>query len=297
MKLLKLIKLSSLIILLCAFVCCSDSDEPNPEPEPEPEPPIKVFEGHWLKSATPYQWIIDKNGDVKTIMIEHVYNNSSLNIYRDSVRVKINNEFKLDFIPEDSLLTITEGEQKSQARVTTLEPELIKFVDLETEKETKLKRRGVYCTAAPKSIENLYLAALRYKVHGMLFRSAGEVLQYYHYEEVIDYEISEYTYQPGEDNKAHLKYHVKYRINPNKVISYTRNPNAGIDITFDIQGELDMTFWSYVYDEKYKNELYTGEFDGKVTSIVTNNRTGKVSTSEITGVKPFAMMTPDEDED
>lgn len=58
-----------------------------------------------------------------------------------------------------------------------------------------------------------------------------------------------------------------------------------------------MTFWSYVYDEKYKTELYTGEFDGKVTSIVTNNRTGKVTTSEITGVKPFAMMTPDEDEE
>ncbi len=295
MKLLKLIKLSSLSILMCAFVCCSDSDEPKTEPEPEL--PIRAFEGHWIKNASPYQWIIDKNGDVKTVSIEYVISISSLDINRDSVRVKVNNEFKLDFMPEDSILTITEGEQKSQALVTTLEPVLITFTDLETEKETKLRKRGVCCTAAPKSIENLYLAAHRYKVHGMLFRSAGEVLQYYYYEEVLDYEISEYTYQPGDDNTAHLKYHVKYRINPNKVISYTGNPNAGIDITFDIQGELDMTFWSYVYDEKYKTELYTGEFDGKVTSIVTNNRTGKVTTSEITGVKPFAMMTPDEDEE
>lgn len=296
-NLFKLVQNAALILLACMFFNCSDSNEPKNEPEPEPEPelPIKVFEGHWLKSTTPYQWIVDKNGDVKSISIEHVFNNSSLDIYRDSVRVKINSEFKLDFIPEDNMLTITEGEKKSEALVTTLEPDRIKFKDLQTEKETTLKKRGVYCTAAPKSIAGLYLAALRYKVHGMLFRSVGEVLQYYHYEEVIDYEISEYTYQPGDDNTAHLTYHVKYRINPNKVISYTGNPNAGIDITFDIEGELDMTFWSYVYDEKYKTELYTGEFDGKVTSIVTNNRTGKVSTSEITGVKPFAMMTPDEE--
>lgn len=148
-----------------------------------------------------------------------------------------------------------------------------------------------YCTEAPESIEGYYLCANRFKVHGMAFGINGVARQYFYYDEVIDNLISEYEYKKGEGNKAKLTYHVKYRINPNKVILFTGNTNAGIDITFDLQGELDLTFYCYRTDTDH----YIGEFNGKVISQVTNNRTGAVSNSEITGLKYFALERIEEE--
>ena len=53
---------------------------------------------------------------------------------------------------------------------------------------------------------------------------------------LTDEEISEYTYTPGEGNKANLRYHVKYRLNPEKLSAFT-GKNVITDITLDVIGD------------------------------------------------------------
>lgn len=93
-----------------------------------------------------------------------------------------------------------------------------------------------YCAAAPASIAGFYMSAKRFIAHGMLYGEEGHVRQYFYYDEVTDEEISEYTYTPGEGNKANLRYHVKYRLNPEKLSAFT-GKNVITDITLDVIGD------------------------------------------------------------
>ena len=54
-----------------------------------------------------------------------------------------------------------------------------------------------------------------------------------------------------------------------------------------------MEFWGHAYPDDPESTFWLGEFDGKVHSKVTNNRTGAVTESVIEGKKFFALTVPE----
>lgn len=180
--------------------------------------------------------------------------------------------------------------------MVSLEDKRITFEYPATRDTVVMKKIGEYCTTAPADIEDFYMSANRFKLHGMLFRSNQRALEFFYYFDVVDNDISEYTYTPGEGNSAHLSYHVKYRLNPEKVRIVTGIKNYKTDVTFDITGELDLTFLTHEEGGKNKSECYIGEMEGEVTGVVTNNLTGKESTNTVTGKRLFALTKVDEDD-
>ena len=286
-----------MVLLTCAFVNCSNSDEPDPvlpEPDPEPESPNKALSGIWSRKGVQGYWVINNDGEVKDVMIHHIFVTSSLDINRDSVIVNNNGEFNIDFLPEKNTITVDKGGVKSVADVETMESSKIVYKDQETDEVTTMKKRSDYNIGAPESIEGFLLCASRFKVHGIVFGQNNKLSQYFYYDAIIDYPEAKYTYTKGEGNKATLKYDLTYRINPEKVKIYTGNMNVNLDVTFEYHGELEMEFWGHAYPDDPKSTFWLGEFDGKVHSKVTNNRTGAVTVSVIEGKKLFALEVPED---
>ena len=294
-NLFKLVQCVTLILLTCVLFNCSESNEPQIEPEPEPEPelPNKALAGVWTIKAAPGTWLVNSDGEAKDVMIHHVFTNSSLDINRDSIIVTERSQFKLDYKPEEKLLTMVKDDVQTHYNVLSMEPTKIELEDKETTKTKTLKRISDYIVEAPESVEGFLLCANRFKVHGIVFSPNETLKQYFYYDAVIDYPVASYKYTKGGGNKAKIVYDLTYRINPDKVKIFTGRFDVYLDITFEYHGELDLEFYAHAYADKPNQEYYLGEFEGKVHSKVTNNRTGAVTESDITGRKYFALQTPD----
>lgn len=299
-KFLKLMQMFVLMFIAVMFFSCSDSENSDVEPLPEPVPENynKIFAGQWTNRGTrDGQWVIDENGNVRVLRINHVFVSSSVDITRDSSFVSFDRAFTLDYKPDTQSVTFTE--QDSAGTVTladmlSVEPNLITFAYPATADTCQLKKNGEFCSVAPESISGFYMSAQRYKVHGLLFGPQGIARQFFYYDDVIDYDIADYVYTRGEGNKAHVSYHVKYRLNPEKVKIFAEVDNFKSDVTFDLVGELDLTFLTYVEGSKTSSECYMGEMDGKVTATVTNNVKNTTTVSEVVGRKYFALTRDEE---
>lgn len=292
-KLFRIAQLCACIMLTAVTVGCDDDDVNDPVEKY----PNAVFAGQWttnnfLKDGI---WIIDPNGQAKSVFKRVVWPMSSLDIYRDSSFVELDHEFSMNLAPGTGALNIIQGDSVANAQMVSLEDNRITFEYPATRDTVVMKKKGEYCTTAPADIKDFYMSANRFKLHGMLFRSNQRALEFFYIFDVVDNLISEYTYTPGEGNKAHLSYHVKYRLNPEKVRLVTGNSNYKTDITFDITGELDLTFLTHEEEGKNTDECYIGEMEGEVTGVITNNLTGKESSTTVTGKRLFALTKVDED--
>ena len=292
-KFFRIAPLCACIMLTVLTVGCDDEDVKDPG-----ENPNAVFAGQWttnnfLKDGI---WIIDHNGQAKSVFKRVNWSMSSPDIHRDSSYVELDHEFSMNLTPGTGALNIIQGDLVANAQIVSLEDKRITFEYPATGETVVMKKNGEYCTTAPADITDFYMSANRFKLHGMLFRSNQRALQFFYYFEVVDDEISEYTYTPGEGNSAHLSYHVKYRINPEKVRIETGVKNYKTDVTFDITGELDLTFLTHEEEGKNTSECYIGEMDGEVTGVVTNNVTGKKTTNIVTGKRLFSLTKVDEDD-
>lgn len=297
-KILRFVQLFACVVLTAVAVSCGDDEEQAPIIDPIEKNPNAVFAGQWITNDFMKDgiWIIDPNGQAKSVFKRVVWNMGSLDIYRDSSFVELNNEFSMNLNPKTGALDITQGDSVTTAQMVSLEDNRITFEYPTTRDTVVMKKKGEYCTTAPANIEDFYMSANRFKMHGMLFRSNQRALEFFYIFDVVDNLISEYTYTPGEDNKAHLSYHVKYRLNPEKVRLVTGNSNYKTDVTFDITGELDLTFLTHEEEGKNTDECYIGEMEGEVTGVSINNRTGKESSSTVTGKRLFALTKIDEND-
>lgn len=266
-------------------------DEPV-VPEP-PKGPNAVLAGQWSKRATMGLWVIDPEGNVKVLNKNYVFPVGLIVYNRDSSYVELLEAYKFDYNPDARTMTIADASTgtTAEAKDVLVEENRFTYVDAATEETGVFRRMGDYCSVAPASIEGLYMSALRYKAHGMRYAANGKAYQYFFYDEVVDNLISSYTYKRGVGNKAHLAYHVKYRLNPQKTIDFTGEVRNYSDVTFDIQGELDLDFYTHVVDEKSGEEYYLGEMDGQATITTLNNKTNVASMSVITGRKYFSLTS------
>lgn len=294
-----------------SFCSCSDSDsdsddtpekpdteQPGGNPDPEPVNHNKIFAGDWSQRGgdTPMgEWVIDENGNIQVLRIRHDVILGSIDISRDSCYVECVRNLTLDYNPDFQTLTFTENGETTQASVVSIEENRIEYKEDESDNTLVLRKNGEYCSEAPESIEGLYMGANRYKVHGLRFYPKGKCTQYFYYDDVVDNLISEYTYTKLEGNKAKIVYHVQYRLNPDKQKYYTGLTNAKFaDATFDLNGELDLTFFTHVEASKPSDERYLGEFEGNVHVTLTNHKTGAVTEQDVTGRKYFVMSTAED---
>lgn len=286
------------------FFSCSDPEDSqapqgpeidDPQTPQEPENPNKVLAGQWsLGRQKEGQWVVDENGKGVALRMNHVFVFSSVDIYRDSSFVEHIKDFNLDYHPTQQTLTISIGDSVAETDIISIEPERITYAFPSTQDTVKMKKVGEYCLEAPDNIQGLYMSAQRFKMHGIYFGSNNEAVEYFYYPEVVDNIISEYEYSKGEGNKAHLSYHVRYRLNPDKVREETGVANYS-DVTFDLTGELDLTFLSHVEGSQTNSEYYFGEMEGAVTAVVTNNKTLKETTTVVDGRRYFGLSSADDE--
>lgn len=274
-----------------ALFSCSDSDE---HPFPLPENPNAVLAGQWGKVASMEgNWVVSPDGETKVLRVEHFIRLGSSVYYRDSSWVVCEDAFSLDYNPQAQTLTLSTDTTAKQMDIVSMDESTIVYADPAAEDTITLKKRGNFCSAAPDSIVGFYMSAHRFKAHGMMYGPKGYARQYFYLDEVVDELISEYTYTPGEGNKGHISYHVKYRINPMKLSAYL-GKKVTTDVTFDIRGELDLEFLVHSEASKYSDEVYMGVMDGKVESTITNNVKGTTSSNVIDGRKYFALTKEEE---
>ena len=214
-----------------------EEDTEQPVIDPVEEDLGKSLAGEWKSNVDQMgRWVIDEDGHVQVLSVHVDMVLGGIDNHRDSTIVKASRVFDLDFNPTDSTVTITEDGVSRETKVIKNVPDTVHLKDFATEDTIKLVRKGEFCSESPESLEGLYLFASRYKVHGIKFAPEGVAMQYFYYDEVTDEEISEYTYTPGEGNKANLRYHVKYRLNPEKLSAFT-GKNVITDITLDVIGD------------------------------------------------------------
>ena len=270
--------LMAVMLFTVSLFSCSDSDEPK-----EPENPNKVFKGEWT-SSIPMSgfWIIDENGQAKTLQVNHVMVMTNPQLTRDSSFVSLDREFKLDYNPENQLISMLENGVTSQYNVKSIEP--TKIVMESGDDVLIMKKKGEIADVAPESIDGFYISASRFKYHGICFLPNNKALQFFYLDEITDKHISEYTYTKGEGTKAHLSYHVKFFLNPEKqkLVAGKAKYNATIELT----GELDLNFFSHYVDGE--DERYFGEMEGSVHMYVVNYN-GKTSEGTVTGKRYFAL--------
>lgn len=279
------------VSLPVAMFSCSDSDD---DPVTIPTNPNAVLAGKWSKVASMEgNWVVSPDGDTKVLRIEHFFLVGSNVFYRDSSWVVCEDAFTLDYNPQAQTLTISTDTTAKQMDIVSMEENRIVYADPTTEDTIKLKKTGEFCSVAPDSIDGFYMSAHRFKLHGMMFGLKGYARQFFYYDEVVDELISDYTYTPGEGNKGHLSYHVKYRINPMKLSAFL-GKKVTTDVTFDIKGELDLEFLAHEAGSKYSDEVYLGVMDGKVESTSVNNVKGTVNSAVVTGRRYFALTKAEE---
>lgn len=293
-KLIRIAQLFAFIMLTAVTVGC----DKNIDDDPVEEYPNAVFAGQWTTNNFMKDgiWIIDPNGQAKSVFKRVVMVISGPDIHRDSSFVELKHEFSMNLTPGTGVLNIIQGNSVANAQMVSLEDNRIIFAYPATRDTVVMKKKGEYCTTAPANINDFYMSANRFKLHGMLFRPNQKAFEFFYYFEVVDNLISEYTYTPRGGNSAHLSYHVKYRLNPEKVRLVTGNNNYKTDATFDITGELDLTFLTHEKEGKNTPECYIGEMEGEVTGVVTNNITGKKSSATVTGKRLFALTKVDEND-
>lgn len=300
-KLLSLLNATALVALACLFMNCSSNDdptlEPNPdepkpeEPQPEPSNPNSALAGLWSEFMTPGYWVISPKGEATKLQINVISISSKYKLGIDSTLVDCVGQMNLDYNPDNKKLKVTTDGVAQVASVVALDTDKINYQLPDAEDLVKLSREGDFITEAPRSIEGFYMCAHRYKVHGLLFGTLGEAQQHFYRSEIVDNIISSYTYTKGEGNKAHISYHVKYRLNADKQKVFFNAPNVNFtDATFELKGELDLNFFAYLPATKYNTATYFGEFDGNVVYEFTNNRTEKLTTQIVTGKKYFALI-------
>ena len=288
--------LAILAFTLLTFSCNDpESDIEQPVIDPVEEDHGKLLAGEWKSNVDKMgMWVIDEDGHVQVLSVNVDIVLGGIDNHRDSTIVKASRVFDLDFNPTDSTVTITEDGVSRETKVIKNVPDTVHLKDFATEDTIKLVRKGEFCSESPESLEGLYLFASRYKVHGIKFAPEGVAMQYFYYDEMVDPIVSRYEYTRLEGNKAHISYDISYRLNSEKQQeelggSLSKYPDA----TFELRGELDLTFLSHSVS-KY-DERYFGEMEGNVVAILTNNKTGKKTTSKIGGRRYFGMSSVDDD--
>ena len=277
-RLLTSMSVMAVMLFTVSFFSCSDSDEPK-----EPENPNKVFKGEW-GSSIPMSgfWLIDENGNAKTLQFNHVMVMTNPQLTRDSSYISLDREFKLDYNPETQLISMLENGVTSQYTVKSMEPTQIV---MENGADAMImKKKGEMLDVAPETIDGFYVSASRFKYHGIRFLPNNKALQYFYLDEITDKLVSEYTYTKGEGTKAHLSYHVKFFLNPEKqkLVAGKAKDNATVELT----GELDLNFLSHTINGN--DDHYFGEMEGSVHMYVVNYN-GKTSEGTVSGKRYFAL--------
>lgn len=286
--------IQSFTLLVLSIMCfnCSDPDVPTPEPQPEPEPEptltTKDLAGLWSANEVMGQWIIDTEGNVRIVLQNHLI--QSTKYKRPLVYVSVEDAFRFDLnINTDSVLSKIEEDTTIVTKFISYEPKLMSYVDTVAKDTTTLFRDGDYCAVAPETIVGYQLSARDNKVHGLRFGANSEVFQDAYVDEVVDVIYTSYTYTKGEDNKAHLSYHITYRLNPDKIKEYTGKNSNYSDITYDIIGEIDLTFLSHEAAGKFNDENYYGETNGNVSITTTDNKSGMTRVVTVNDNRIFSL--------
>lgn len=281
-RLLTSVAVMATMLFTVSLFSCSDSDD-----QKEPENPNKVFKGEWT-SSIPMSgfWLIDENGQTKALQVNHVMVMTNPQLTRDSSYVSLKREFKLDYNPESQLISMLEEGVTSQYKVTSMEP--TKIVMESGSDVVTMKKKGEIADVAPESIDGFYISATKFKYHGIRFLPNNKAIQYFYLDEITDKLISEYTYTKGEGTKAHLSYHIKFFLNPEKqkLVAGKAKYNATIELT----GELDLNFLSH--SSEGDSEHYFGEMEGSVHMYVVNYN-GNTSEGTVTGKRYFALTKAD----